>query len=131
MSIAKVQNVLVDVLTLTSIRVSWDRLDIPEITQYLVYYTQTAKMKRQVESLVQVPATASFVIINNLATDRQYLFAVQAQVFLDGTIVVGARSEQNTLVFTSISCSSESKGKTGKFPYYSYCSQTPPSQQRK
>ena len=115
MSIAKVQNVLVDVLTLTSIRVSWDRLDIPEITQYLVYYTQTAKKKRQVESLVQVPATASFVIINNLATDRQYLFAVQAQVILDGTIVVGLRSEQ---VFTSISCSSESKGKTGKFPYY-------------
>ena len=119
MSIAKVQNVLVEVLTSTAVRISWDSLDIPEITQYLVYYTHRAKRKRQEESIVQVPATASSAIINNLTSDRQYLFAVQAQAILDGTLVVGPRSEQNIVVFT---CSGESKGETGKFPYYmTYC----------
>ena len=28
-------------LSATSVRVSWDRLDIPEITGYIVYYNQT------------------------------------------------------------------------------------------
>ena len=59
---------LVEILTLTSVKVSWDRLDFWEITQYLVYYTQTENRKRQVESLVKVPATSGSVVISNLTS---------------------------------------------------------------
>ena len=108
---AKVQNVLVGVLSLTSVIVSWNRLDTPEITQYLVYYTQTAKRrKRQVESLVQLSATACSVVISGLTSGRQYLFEVQAQVTLNGTVIVGPKSEGNTAIITG-----ESEGGTGNF----------------
>ena len=95
--LAKVQNIFVEVLTLTSVRVSWERLDFSEITQYLVYYTQTENRKRQVESLVKVPATSGSVVISNLTSGRSYLFEVQAEVVLDGIVIVGPRSERNTV----------------------------------
>ena len=38
---AIVVNVEIDMISSTSLRVSWDRLDIPEITRYIVYYSQT------------------------------------------------------------------------------------------
>ena len=110
MSAAKVQNVLVGVLSLTSVILSWNRLDTPEITQYLIYYTQTAKRKRQVESLVQVPATACSVVISDLTSGRQYLFEVQAQVALNGIVIVGPKSEGNTVTITG-----ESEEGTGNF----------------
>ena len=100
--LAKVQNVLVEILTLTSVKVSWDRLDFLEITQYLVYYTQTENRKRQVESLVKVPATFGSVVISNLTSGRSYLFEVQAEVVLDGIVIVGPRSERNTVIFTEL-----------------------------
>ena len=100
--LAKVQNLLVGIITLTSVRVSWDRLDFSEITQYLVYYTQTENRKRQVESLVKVPATFSSVVISNLTSGRSYSFEVQAEVVLDGIVIVGPRSERN-IVNTVIS----------------------------
>ena len=100
--LAKVQNVLVEILTLTSVKVSWDRLDFLEITQYLVYYTQTENRKRQVESLVKVPATFDSVVISNLTSGRSYLFEVQAEVVLDGIVIVGPRSERNTVIFMEL-----------------------------
>ena len=109
--LVKVQNLLVEVLTLTSVRVSWERLDFSEITQYLVYYTQTENRKRQVESLVKVPATSGSVVISNLTSGRSYLFEVQAEVVLDGIVIVGPRSDRNTVntvIFTEIRGGSKS-----------------------
>ena len=99
---AKVQNVLIEIITLTSVNVSWDRLHFSEIAQYLVYYTQTAKRKIQVEYLVKVPATAGSVVISNLTSGRSYLFEVQAEVVLDGIVIVGPRSERNTVIFQEL-----------------------------
>ena len=42
-NIAMVMNVEVEVVSASSVRVSWDSLDIPEITGYIVYYSQTIK----------------------------------------------------------------------------------------
>ena len=94
---AKVQNVAVEFLNSTSVKVSWDRLNIPKITRYLVYYTT----QRQMESTVQVIATASSVVINNTTINGIYTFQVAAQVVLDGVVIIGTKSDRNTLVVIS------------------------------
>ena len=94
---AKVLNVAVEFLNSTSVKVSWDRLNIPKITRYLVYYTT----QRQMESTVQVIATASSVVINNTTINGIYTFQVAAQVVLDGVVIIGTKSDRNTLVVIS------------------------------
>ena len=54
------------------------------------------------ESLVKVPATSGSVVISNLTSGRSYLFEVQAEVVLDGIVIVGQRSERNTVIFTEL-----------------------------
>ena len=61
------------------------------------------------ESLVKVPATSGSVIISNLTSGRSYLFEVQAEVVLDGIVIVGQRSERNTVIFTEL--------RGSKFPF--------------
>ena len=94
---AKVQNVTVEFLNSTSVKVSWDRLDIPKITRYVVYYTT----QRQVESTLQVIATASSVVINNTTINGIFTYQVAAQVVLDGVVIIGSKSDRNTLVVIS------------------------------
>ena len=57
------------------------------------------------ESLVKVPATSGSVVISNLTSGRSYLFEVQAEVVLDGIVIVGPRSDRNTVntvIFTEL-----------------------------
>ena len=44
---AGVMNVEVEVISASSVRVSWDRFDIPEITGYTVHYNQMGSMTRE------------------------------------------------------------------------------------
>ena len=41
-------NVVVEIASDTSVRVSWDSVDIPEITGYTVYYTGNRKRQKHV-----------------------------------------------------------------------------------
>ena len=41
----QLMNVVVEVVSATSVRVSWDRIDLPEITGYTVYYSQTGNRR--------------------------------------------------------------------------------------
>ena len=84
-----VKNVVVIVLTNTSISVSWDRLQISDIT-YLILYGQTGK--QETESTRVVPSTERSVDINGLITGAEYKFQVVAQAVVDGEIIVGKRS---------------------------------------
>ena len=60
---AVVMNVEVEISSATSVRVSWDRLDIPEITGYIVYYSQRQRDIKHIFSL------ENSVIIDNLLSD--------------------------------------------------------------
>ena len=106
--IAQVQNVIVEVLTSTSVKVSWDKLDVQEITHYIIYYRQIAKRKRQVETTVQVPATANSVVISNLTSSGHYVFEVEARLVIGEAIFVGPRSDRNTVGFITVPTTSES-----------------------
>ena len=83
--------IMVEVVSATSIQVSWDRLDIPEITGYIVYYSQT----RNSEMATTVLHSKNSVIIENLLTNAEYQFQVVAVAALDGDVVMGERSNMS------------------------------------
>ena len=79
---------MLEVVSATSIQVSWDRLDNPEITRYIVHYSQTGNS----EMVTTVPGSRNSVTIENLLTDVEYQFQVVAVAELDGDVVMGERS---------------------------------------
>ena len=86
---AVVMNVRVEELTSTSVRVSWDRIDIMEITNYTVYYSATGN-----EQSVTVPSSQNSVVVDDLLSDVDYQFQVAAVALLYGDVrVMGQRSE--------------------------------------
>ena len=87
LSVAKVM-IMLEVVSATSIQVSWDRLDIPEITRYIVYYSQTGNS----EMVTTVSGSENSVTIDNLLIDVEYQFQVVAVAELDGDVVMGERS---------------------------------------
>ena len=88
-----VSDVVVTVLTATSVNISWDPLPLPEITQYTVYYSQTGNREGQMnESNIVVSSFENSVVITGLITGVVYRFQVMAQALVDGMIVLGERS---------------------------------------
>ena len=96
MFIALVMNVEVEVVSDTSVRVSWNSVDIPEITGYTVYYNQTGNRKRQSEESITVPSSDNSVVIEGLLNNVEYQFQVAAIAELDGDVIVGQRSTHKT-----------------------------------
>ena len=80
----------------TSIQVSWDRLDIPEIIGYIVYYSQTgnSEMVTIETSVTVIGSEETFVVIDNLRSGVEYQFQVVAVAELDGesNAIMGVRS---------------------------------------
>ena len=89
---AVVMNVEVEITSATSVRVSWDRLDIPEITGYIVYYSQRQRDIKHIFSL------KNSVIIDNLLSDVEYQFEVVAVAELDGDVVTGDSERVTVLI---------------------------------
>ena len=85
-------NLVVEVVSDTSVRVSWDSVDIPEITGYTVYYSQTRSRKRQSEESITVPSSDNSVVIEGLLNNVEYQFQVVAIAELDGDVIMGQRS---------------------------------------
>ena len=91
LNIALVMNVEVEVVSDTSVRVSWDSVDIPEITGYTVYYSQTGN-RRQSEESITVPSSNNSVVIEGLLNNVEYQFQVVVIAELDGDVIMGQRS---------------------------------------
>ena len=83
-------NIMALVLSSTSIQVSWDRLDIPEITSYIVYYSRTGNNEMvTIETSITISGSkANFVVIDYLSSGVEYQFQVVAVAELDGDIYV-------------------------------------------
>ena len=93
MDTAVVMNVEVEITSATSVRVSWDRLDIPEITGYIVYYSQ-----RQTDITEHLFSHENSVIIDNILSDVEYHFEVVAVAELDGDVVTGDSETVTVLI---------------------------------
>ena len=94
-----------DVLSPTSVRVSWDRLNIPEITGYIVYYSQTGNSnEKSITKLsVNISSSDTSVTIDNLTSDVQYQFEVVAVAELNGDVVIGQRSPTSSTILLNSS----------------------------
>ena len=70
---------------------SWELLDIPEITGYIVYYSQTNNGE---DIIVNVSSSTSVVVVTDLTSGMEYQFEVVAVAELDGDVVIGEREEE-------------------------------------
>ena len=97
-----VTGVMVEQLTATSVRVSWDEIPV-DGTTYRVYYSQTGNRKRQ-STEVSMDSTTNSVDIDGLDSNVEYQFQVVAIAVVNGQTIEGERSEVNDdsmLVVTS------------------------------
>ena len=101
MDTAVVMNVEVEITSATSVRVSWDRLDIPALTGYIVYYSQRHIIVT-IEQSVNASSGENSVIIDNLLTGVEYQFEVVAVAELLGDVATGERllSERVTVLIS-------------------------------
>ena len=88
-----VTGVVVEQLTATSVRVSWDEIPVDGIT-YRVYYSQTGNRKRQ-STEMSMDSTTNSVDIDDLDSNVEYQFQVVAIAVVNGETIEGERSEVN------------------------------------
>ena len=100
------------VLSASTIQVSWDRLDTPEITGYRVFYSQTKMVDN--EQFIMVFESKNSVTIDNLLINVEYQFQVAAVAELDGDVVMGERSNVSiarpTAPFANTPSTNETQG---------------------
>ena len=88
-------NVEVEMVSDTSVRVSWDSLDIPEITGYIVYYRETESVSESEESRT-VSSSVNSVLVEELSSGVEYQFQVVAIAEVEGAVSMGQRSVLNS-----------------------------------
>ena len=94
-----------EVASATSLRVSWDTIDIPEVTGYVVYYCQTGRrLQTEQESMISVPSSVSSVVIEGLVSNVEYQFQVVAIAELDGDTITGERSMPTKVLVITTQC---------------------------
>ncbi len=85
--IAMIMNTRVEIVTSTSARVSWDAINMPGISGYIVYYT---KVGNSIEQSVSVAgSSAATVLIENFDSGAVYQFASVAVQNLNGIEILG------------------------------------------
>ncbi len=100
-------NVLAEVASLSSIRVSWNNFGISDITDFVIYYRQTCRLS-PTEMMTSVPFSQNSVLIANLIEDTQYIFEVTARVIEDGKELIGDRGTSKPVELSTISYSTAS-----------------------
>ncbi len=82
-----------EIVTSISVRVSWDAINFPGISGYIVYYSLRANRSKQAEESVDVPgSSANMVLIEDLVNGAEYQFTVVALANLDGANISGSRA---------------------------------------
>ncbi len=93
-------NILAEVASLSSIRVSWNNTGSSDITDFVIYYRQTCRLS-PTEMMTSVPLSQSSVIVDKLIEDCQYIFEVAARVIEDGRELIGDRGTSKPVELSS------------------------------
>ena len=88
----------VEVTSDTSVRVSWDSLDVPEITGYIVYYQSGVINELSVNVSLTTAQPTINITVEGLMNNEEYQFQVVAVAELDGEVIIGQRSVVVTMV---------------------------------
>ncbi len=94
---AEVMNIIVESITETSVRVSWNSTESLGITGYIIYYKLTSD-KGMNEKNMTVEGSVYSVIITDLVVGNEYEFEVVAVAIVDGVLVSGFRSASKKVV---------------------------------
>jgi hypothetical protein len=88
--LAKQVKVDVEIVSATSVLVSWVGIDIPETTEYTVYYQR--EDRNEPYGPIIVPSSNYSVVIEDLVNNMEYKFQVEAMFMVDGGAIRGQRS---------------------------------------
>ena len=92
-------NVMVEMLSNTSVNISWESIDTSELTiSYRVYYYQPGNMDAFVH------ASSNSIVIDNLISNVEYLFYVVVIAEVDGRTFTGQRSMTVMIGSVSTEC---------------------------
>ena len=88
----------VEIVTDTSVRVSWERVfNIPEITHYAVFYSLAGRLDDSEQNKKVAMTEESVVIANLCGGARSYQFFVVAVATVNNVEILGERSIAVTL----------------------------------
>ena len=83
-----------EVVTGTSVLVSWTSLTLPDVQGYVIYYRQTGQSKE----FVTVPSSSSSArLITGLRNGLEYQFQVAGKFATDGDIITGGRNAESVI----------------------------------
>ena len=112
----QVLGVVVDVLSPTSVNVSWVRLDSDDIAGYLVYYSLMGgggRRRQDGQERVEFPGDVGSGEVDRLQPGTEYSFQVTATVLVSGMTVEGQqRSDINMDSIATL----EAAGMVGVWP---------------
>ena len=86
---ATVTNVEVEIVSDTSVVVSWDAVNL-QVTGYIVYYHNLRNAST--EAAIRVPNSVNSTVVENLVNNSIYIFQVAAFLEYDGTELLGQNS---------------------------------------
>ena len=91
---AVVMRLMVEPVSTSSVRVSWESIDNPIIINYTVYYYLLIGSCKE-ENNVTIPSSMNSIIIRNLTGSviTDYQFQVAATAEINGEVIMGERSE--------------------------------------
>ena len=96
---AVVMNVMVEMLSNTSVNVSWESIDTSEPTiSYRVYYNQPGN------TVAFVNSSSNSIVIDNLTSNVEHSFYVVVIAKVDGQTFTGRRSMTVMIVAVSTEC---------------------------
>ena len=90
---AVVMRLMVEQVSDSSVRVSWESINNPMIINYTVYYLLIGSCKE--ENNVTIPSSMNSIVIRNLTGSviTDYQFQVAATAEINGEVIMGERSE--------------------------------------
>ena len=112
MSAAMVADVIVKVFSETALTVSWSRLDIQKLTNYIVFYSlreTSAVSDIIIESQTVVLSSESSLAVKGLVANKEYQVQIQALATVNDEVIVGPRSSLVYITLTSTTTSSTGK----------------------
>ncbi len=103
-----VLNTQAEVVSLSSVRVSWNNSGLIGITDFLIYFQQTCGVSLT-EMMISVPFSQNSILIDHLIEVCQYIFEVAARVIEDGKELIGDRGtskpvELSSTLYSTASC---------------------------
>ena len=108
--VAVVMRLMVEPVSDSSVRVSWESINNPMIINYTVYYYLQIGSCKEERNII-VPSSLNSIVIRNLTGSviTDYQFQVAATAEINGEVIMGEKSEIRILPSLPTICTDPSK----------------------